>query len=191
MTNSKATHRTTKNPAAQSVSGMGNSELDLFFFDALKDIYWAEKHLLTALPKMQKKATTAELVRAIEKHVEQTEEHVNRLERVFELLDKKPQAQKCEAMEGLLKEGETILEETREGSMTRDVGIIIAAQKVEHYEIATYGSLVQLASIIGHDDIADILQKTLDEEKETDIRLTEIAESDINVAAVGENGKGM
>jgi len=136
-----------------------------------------------------KSATTEQLQSAIEEHITQTEGQVERLEQVFEILGKKPQAKKCEAMEGLIKEGESIVEETEEGSMTRDVGIIMAAQKVEHYEIATYGSLVQLAYTMGQDEIAGILQETLDEEKQTDENLTSIAESDINWEAEMEGNE--
>jgi len=164
-------------------------QLEKFFEDSLKDIYWAEKHLTKALPKMQKAATTDELKNAIQEHTKQTEEHVSRLEQVFELLGKKAQAKKCDAMEGLLKEGDSIVEETEDGSMTRDVGIIMAAQKVEHYEIATYGGLVQLATTMGKDDVAEILNQTLEEEKETDQLLTEIAENNINWEAEME-GEG-
>ena len=164
-------------------------QLEKFFEDSLKDIYWAEKQLTKALPKMQKAATTDELKNAIEEHTKQTEEHVSRLEQVFELLGKKAQAKKCEAMEGVVKEGESIVEETEDGSMTRDVGIIMAAQKVEHYEIATYGGLVQLATTMGKDDVAELLNQTLEEEKETDQLLTEIAENNINWEAEME-GEG-
>ena len=125
----------------QKLAGEGNTQLDKFFTDSLKDIYWAEKHLTKALPKMQKAATTEELKEAIGQHITETEGHVDRLEKVFELMNKKAQAKKCDAMEGLIKEGESIVEETEDGTMTRDVGIISAAQKVEHYEIATYGIL--------------------------------------------------
>jgi ferritin-like metal-binding protein YciE len=116
----------------------------------------------------------------------QTEEHVTRLEQVFEILGEKAQAKKCDAMEGLVKEGESIVEETEEGSLTRDVGIIAAAQKVEHYEIASYGTLVQLAMTLGQPEIAEILSKTLDEEKQTDVNLTTIAENNINYEAEQE-----
>ena len=156
------------------------------FHDELKDIYWAEKHLTKALPKMQKAATTEELQSAIEEHLSQTEIHVSRLEHVFELLGKKAQAKKCDAMEGLVKEGESIVEETEDGSMTRDAAIIMAAQKVEHYEIATYGGLVQLAKTMGQEEIAYILGQTLDEEKQTDAELTVIAENKINWEAEQE-----
>ncbi|HEX7904663.1 MAG TPA: ferritin-like domain-containing protein [Chitinophagaceae bacterium] len=164
-----------------------NTQLHQFFVDQLKDIYWAEKHLTKALPKMKKAATTSELQQAIEDHLSQTQEHVTRLEQVFELVDQKAQTKKCEAMEGLLKEGDSIVEETQEGSMTRDAGIIMAAQKVEHYEIATYGTLVQLAKVMGHNDVAGILQTTLDEEKEADEGLTSIAENNINWEAGQED----
>jgi ferritin-like metal-binding protein YciE len=157
-----------------------NSQLQKFFEDSLKDIYWAEKNLVKALPKMQEAATTEELKNAIEEHLAQTETQVARLEQVFELMGKKAQAKKCEAMEGLIKEGETVIEETEEGSMTRDVGIIMAAQKVEHYEIATYGGLAQIATTMGLEEAADLLNETLEEEKETDELLTQIAENNIN-----------
>jgi ferritin-like metal-binding protein YciE len=172
-----------------SGSGKGNTQLEKYFEDALKDIYWAEKHLTKALPKMQKAATTQELKSAIEEHAAQTEEHIKRLEQVFELLGKKAQAKKCDAMEGLIKEGESIVEETEDGTMTRDVGIIMAAQKVEHYEIATYGGLVSLANTMGLEEAAGILTQTLEEEKETDQGLSEIAESKINWEAEQEGEK--
>lgn len=154
-----------------------------FFIDELKDIYWAEKHLTKALPKMQKAATSEELQNAFAGHLKQTETHVERLEQVFESLGEKAAAKKCEAMEGLVKEGESIIEDTEEGTATRDVGLIMAAQKVEHYEIATYGGLHQLALIMGHDDVAGILEETLNEEKEADSLLTSIAENHVNYDA--------
>lgn len=182
----KATNGKTKDANAKQET---NSQLQKFFEDSLKDIYWAEKNLTKALPKMQKAATTEELKNAIVEHLAQTETHVTRLEQVFELIGKKAQAKKCDAMEGLLKEGESIIEETEEGSMTRDVGIIMASQKVEHYEIATYGSLAQIATTMGLDEAADLLNETLDEEKETDALLTEIAENNINWEAEQETEK--
>jgi ferritin-like metal-binding protein YciE len=163
-----------------------SSELEEFFIDSLKDIYWAEKHLTKALAKMQKAATSEELASAFADHLTVTQEHVARVEKVFELLDKKPQAKKCEAMEGLIKEGEDIISETEKGSSTRDVGLIMAAQKVEHYEIATYGGLAQLAKTLGREDIKEILGQTLDEEKQADELLTTLAEADINEAAEQE-----
>ncbi len=163
-----------------------NSQLEKFFNDQLKDLYWAEKHLTKALPKMQKAATTDDLKSAIEEHTAQTQEQVARLEQVFELMGKKAQAKKCDAMEGLVKEGETAVEETQKGSMTRDVAIIMSAQKVEHYEIASYGTLVQLAETMGNTKVAELLQATLDEEKQTDQNLSALAENNINWEAESE-----
>ena len=156
------------------------------FLDSIKDIYWAENHLVKTLPKMQKAATSAELADAIGVHLTQTEGHVSRLEQVFELLGEKAQAKKCDAMEGLAKEGEGIIESTEAGTATRDVGIILASQKVEHYEIATYGGLVQLAITLGLNGVAEVLSETLAEEKDTDALFTEIAENNINYKAAEE-----
>ncbi len=177
---------TKKSSMPENGSNEGNSQLEKLFTDSLKDIYWAEKHLTKTLPKMKKKATSEELKSAIEEHLTQTEEHVKRLEQVFEICGKKAQAKKCDAMEGLSKEGDSIVEETEDGSMTRDAGIIMAAQKVEHYEIATYGSLVQLAKTLGMNNAAELLHKTLDEEKQADEKLSEIAEWKVNQAAEKE-----
>lgn len=157
-----------------------------FFEGCIKDIYWAEKHLTKALPKMMKAATSAELKTAISDHLKETGGHVARLEEVFGLLGKKPQAKKCDAMEGISKEGEAIVEETGKGTATRDVGIILASQKVEHYEISTYGGLVQLATALGHGEIADLLLQTLTEEKAADQKLTVIAENSLNKKAAAE-----
>jgi ferritin-like metal-binding protein YciE len=169
-----------------SSAGQRHPMLEKFFIDELKDIYWAEKHLVKALGKLSKQATTEELQQAFEDHAAATEEHVSRLEQVFEMFGKKAQAKKCEAMDGLTKEAEGLLEDTEDGSMTRDVGLIISAQKVEHYEIATYGSLVQLANTMGLTEIAEILGETLQEEKDTDELLTYIAENNINMEAEKE-----
>lgn len=183
------TTKSKKAPAKKSNAGagQGNGQLEKFFLDQVKDLYWAEKHLTKALPKMQKAATTDELKQAIEEHIAQTEEHVSRLEEVFEMLGKKPQAKKCDAMEGLVKEGESAVEETEDGSMTRDAAIIMAAQKVEHYEIASYGTMVQLAKTMGNEEIANVFATTLEEEKETDELLTSLAENNINWAAESED----
>lgn len=156
------------------------------FVDCIKDIYWAENHLVKSLPKMQKAATSSELSIAIGEHLEETKTHVTRLEQIFELLGEKPQAKKCDAMEGLSKEGEGIIESTEEGTATRDVGIILASQKVEHYEIATYGGIHQLAITLGLNEVADILAETLAEEKAADQKLTEVAESSVNYTAAEE-----
>ena len=173
-----------------SQSEDAKSLLHEFFTDELKDIYWAEKHLTKALPKMAKAASSDELRQAFEDHLTQTEEHVTRLEQVFELLGMKAQAKKCDAMEGLVEEGKSIIEDTEDDTATRDVGLILAAQKVEHYEIATYGGLAQLAKTLGLMEIKEILGQTLSEEKEADELLTSIAESHINVEAAGEDADG-
>jgi ferritin-like metal-binding protein YciE len=163
-----------------------NSEFHEFFVDELKDIYWAEKHLVKALPKMKKAATSPELSAAFDKHIAETETHIATLEQVFELLDEKPAAKKCDAMAGLLEEASGIIEDTEKGTMIRDCGLILGAQKVEHYEIATYGGLRTLAATMGRDDVADLLQQTLDNEKATDEALTSCAESLVNDQAVAE-----
>ena len=169
---SKKSKTAPKNASA----GADNSELKEFFIDELKDILWAEKHIVKTLPKMQKAATSGELKNAFEEHLEVTRTHVDRLEEVFNILGEKAQAKTCDAIEGITKEGESIIEETDDGTATRDVGLILAAQKVEHYEISTYGGLAQLAITLGLTDVADLLHATLEEEKEADIKLTEIAE---------------
>jgi ferritin-like metal-binding protein YciE len=181
----KKTARKSSAAPSQSTEEIQSALLELFI-DEIKDIYWAEKHLTKALPKMQKAATSEELKEAFETHLEQTQGHVERLEQVFEMLDHKVQSKKCDAMAGLVEEGEGIIADTEAGTATRDVGLILAAQKVEHYEIATYGGLAQLAKTIGRDDVAEILAETLAEEKETDELLTQIAENDINYEASTE-----
>jgi ferritin-like metal-binding protein YciE len=181
MANSKTNQKKTS-----GVLSGDSSMLTEFFIDELKDIYWAEKHLVKTLPKMEKAATTQELKDAIGEHLEVTKTHVARLEEVFGLLNKTPQAKKCEAMAGITKEGEDIISDTEKGSVTRDVGIILASQKVEHYEISTYGGLTQLAKTLNLQEVADILYSTLEEEKETDEKLSKIAENHINVQAAEE-----
>ncbi|MGE7773325.1 ferritin-like domain-containing protein [Chitinophaga sp. NPDC101104] len=176
-------------PARKPASRNGDMEASPFhqlFVDELKDIYWAEKHLVKALPKMQKAASTAELVDAFADHLEATKGHVSRLEDIFEIMGMKPTAKKCEAMEGLVAEAQELISEEEAGSVL-DAGLIIAAQKVEHYEIATYGSLRTLATRMGQTDAANLLEQTLDEEKETDSLLTQIAESKVNEEAMAED----
>ena len=181
------TTKTGAKTASKSKTGkMENSEFHEFFVDELKDIYWAEKHLSKALPKMKKAATSPELAAAFEKHAEETNNHIATLEQVFQLLDEKAQGKKCDAMEGLVKEAEGVIEDTDSGTMVRDAGLILAAQKVEHYEIATYGTLVVFAQNMGHNDVAELLQFTLDNEKATDVALTEIAVGAINEQAAAE-----
>ncbi|ANH80888.1 hypothetical protein A8C56_07765 [Niabella ginsenosidivorans] len=153
-----------------------------FFADGLKDIYWAEKALVKALPEMQKNASSGKLKTAIGDHLEETKGQVARLEEVFRLIGKKAQAAKCDAMDGLLKEGDSILKETKPGAV-RDAGIIAASQKVEHYEIATYGTLATFAVQLGHKEAARLLQDTLKQEKNCDILLSKLAKSEINLKA--------
>jgi ferritin-like metal-binding protein YciE len=176
-----------KNSSATTALKSEETMLRELFIEELKDIYWAEKHLLKALPKMKKAATSEELASAFEEHLAVTEEQVKRAEQVFDLLELSPRAKKCEAMDGLVKEAQEIIEDTPKGTSVRDAGLIIAAQKVEHYEIAAYGSLVQLAKTMGENEVADLLQLTLDEEKETDQLLTELAVSGINISADNES----
>ena len=163
-----------------------DSRLKTFFVDELKDIYWAEQHLVKTLPKMQKAATSTQLQQAFADHLVTTNTQVDRLEQVFEMLGEKAQAKKCDAMAGITEEGEGIISDTEEGTATRDVGLILAGQKVEHYEISTYGGLHQLALTLGLDEVAAILETTLAEEKEADKLLTEIAENGVNYEAAEE-----
>jgi ferritin-like metal-binding protein YciE len=158
-----------------------------YFTEELRDIYWAEKHLVKALPKFQKAATSEELASAFEDHLAVTEEQVTRVEKVFELIGEKPRGKKCEAMAGLVEEGESIIANTEAGSSTRDVALIIAAQKVEHYEIAAYGGLATLAKTLGNEEVGNILGEILEEEKEADELLTELAENNINMSAASES----
>jgi len=160
--------------------------LQELFTDGIRDLYWAENHLVKNLPKMISAATSPALVSAIEAHLEETKTHVSRLEQIFELLGEKAIAKKCDAMEGITKEGEGIVEETEPGTATRDVGIILASQKVEHYEIASYGGLAQLATTLGLSDVAEILKQTLAEEKSADVKLSDVAEKEINYKAAEE-----
>lgn len=162
------------------------SALLKLFVDEIKDIYWAEKHLTKALPKMEKAATSGVLKKAFATHLKQTNGHVSRLEKVFRLLGQKAQAKKCDAMAGLVEEASGIISDTETGTATRDVGLIMAAQKVEHYEIATYGALAQLAKTLELEDVKNILGSTLDEEKQTDELLTTIAEEHVNYDATSE-----
>ncbi|WP_454045783.1 ferritin-like domain-containing protein [Chryseobacterium sp. Marseille-Q8038] len=166
---------------------MKSSPLHKFFVSALKDIYYAENAILEALEKMQDAATAEELKDAFEDHHLQTQKHVERLEKVFQLIDEKPEKKECKAIKGIIEEGEEVIKATEDGTATRDVALIIAAQKVEHYEIATYGGLAQLAITMGHDKAADLLERTLQEEEDTDSYLTDIAETSINFDAEQED----
>ncbi len=153
--------------------------LEHLLIHELKDVYNAEKQLVKALPKVAKKASAPELKQAIEEHLEQTEEHVSRLEEVFEMLGQSAKSVKCKGMEGILEEGEEALK--MKGSPdTLDAAIIMSAQKVEHYEIAAYGSLATWADMLGRKDIKRVLGQTLEEEEQTDEKLTKLAEAGIN-----------
>lgn len=165
---------------------MANSKFHKLFIDELKDIYWAEKHLVSALRKISQGATSQELKDAIDNHLEETKTHVTRLEEIFDSFGMKAMAKKCYAMEGLIEEGNKILEDTEKDTMVRDAAIIIASQKIEHYEIASYGSLAELANKMGHSDAFDLLEMTLEEEKEADQNLTMIATEFINEEALQE-----
>ncbi len=150
------------------------------FEETLRDIYYAEKAILKALPKMAKKASSEDLTTAFEEHREQTEGHVQRLEQIFKMLDKAARGKKCDAIEGLAKEADEIIKEA-DSDTVRDAGMLAAAQAVEHYEISRYGTLRAWAKKLGMSEAAQLLEQTLQEEKETDEKLTELAESEINI----------
>ena len=173
----------TKVPTPEMTEDLKDSALNELFIDELKDIYWAEKHLAKALPKMIKGATSTELKTTIENHLKETENHIVRVEEAFKSIGEKAVAVKCEAMAGLLKEAEELLGETEKGTMTRDVAIISAAQKVEHYEIASYGTMSTLANVLGYNEAAELLEANLAEEKNADSLLTQVAENTVNTAA--------
>jgi ferritin-like metal-binding protein YciE len=160
-----------------------DSKLREFFIDQLEDIYWAEKKLVKTLPKMEEAATTAQLKNAFRNHLEQTREHVRRVESVFSMIGEEADTTKCQAMAGIVDEGSDIIDETEENTAQRDVGLIFAGQKAEHYEIATYGGLITLAKVLGYNDVASTLHQTLEEEKEADELLTQIAENNVNYKA--------
>jgi ferritin-like metal-binding protein YciE len=177
---------TKTNAAAASRTPEAEGALRELFIDEMKDIYWAEQHLTKALPKMIKGATSEELKQTITDHLEQTKNHVARMESAFESIGEKAKAVKCLAMEGLLKEADELLSETDKGTEVRDVAIISAAQKVEHYEIASYVTLKQLAMTLGFDKAANLFGETLEEEKTADSLLTEVAENYVNESAMAE-----
>jgi ferritin-like metal-binding protein YciE len=157
---------------------------DLFVHD-LKDLYHAENQLLKALPRMAKKASAPELRRAFEMHLKQTEQQVKRLERVFDSLGEKAKGKPCKGMQGIIEEGKEMMGEDMEDDVL-DAALIAAAQKVEHYEIAAYGTARTYAEMLGNDTAAKLLQQTLDEEGETDKKLTQLAEQLVNVEAATE-----
>jgi ferritin-like metal-binding protein YciE len=183
--NSTASKNGKQTQEKSSNASMPSTQLMRLFEAELKDIYWAEKALTKAIPKMIKNATSEELIEALENHLEETLQQVKRVEMVFEIIGKRPVAKKCEAMEGLLKEATEIMEMCDYGAMC-DAGIISAAQKVEHYEIASYGTLRQFAETLGLSDAASLLEETLNEEKAADETLTEVATAAVNVEAAEE-----
>jgi ferritin-like metal-binding protein YciE len=158
--------------------------LDDLLLHELKDLYSAESQLLKALPKMAKAATNSDLKAGFEQHLDETKGQVERLDQISEMLEKKLTGHKCKAMEGLVEEGSDLISEDAEDSV-RDAGLIGAAQRVEHYEIAGYGTAACLARQLGHQEIAELLEETLEEEKATDAKLSELAESTINAEAAG------
>lgn len=163
-----------------------NSRLQEFFNDQLKDLYWAEKKLVKTLPKLSEAATTEELKTAFNGHLIQTETHVSRLEEIFLLIGEQAEAVKCPAMAGIVDEGEDIIDETEEGTAQRDVGLIFAGQKAEHYEIASYSAMIKLAETLGYPDVASLLNQTLEEEKKADDMLSSIAVNGVNQHALEE-----
>jgi ferritin-like metal-binding protein YciE len=162
---------------------MDIDSLQKLFVHELKDLYSAENQILKALPKMADKASTPELRQAFEMHHKQTEEQVRRLEQIFDSLEHQPGGQKCVGMEGLIEEGEDVMKDAEDDAV-RDAGMIAAAQRVEHYEIAAYGTARTYARMLGNEDAARLLQQTLDEEGETDKKLTKLAESRVNPKAM-------
>jgi ferritin-like metal-binding protein YciE len=163
--------------------------LDDLLLDQLQDLYGAEGQLIKALPKMAKAASAQPLQEAFREHLDETKRQRERLEQVFRSLDQKPKAKKCKGMQGLIEEGQELMEEDAEPAVL-DAGLIAAAQRVEHYEMAAYGTVRTLAQTLGHQEAADLLQQTLDEEGETDHLLTDLAESQVNPRAEKPRGNG-
>jgi ferritin-like metal-binding protein YciE len=158
-----------------------------FLIDQVRDIYWVEKHLLKVIPRLEKSSSSDDLNEAFSMHLELTEEHVNRLEVVFELLEERPHSKKCEAMDGLIRETENMISDTREGTVTRDAALIAAAHKIVHYKIASYSSMVYLSRILGDEEAALMLEETLKEEKRADTDLSMLAVNKINAKALRES----
>jgi len=181
-----ATKTTKKAAPTANRTPEAESALKELFLDELKDIYWAEQHLAKALPKMAKNATSEDLKQAINNHLEETKNHITRVEQAFESIGEKAKTVKCLAMEGLLKEADELLSEVEKGTEVRDAAIISAAQKVEHYEIASYGTLKTLAVTLGYNDAQALFEETLAEEKNADALLTQVAENYVNEAAAAE-----
>ena len=162
---------------------MKSKELDALFLEALKDIYYAERKILRALPKMMRAAQSPQLKQAFQQHKDETEGHKERLDQVFEMLGRRPQGKTCPAIDGIIEEGEEVMD-TFKGTPALDAGLVAAAQAVEHYEMARYGTLCAWAKVLGMQDAVNILTQTLDEEKRTDELLNQLAEGQINQMAV-------
>ncbi len=175
-----------KSSAATEKDKKSGEEFRDFFIDELKDILWAEKALLKALPKMRKAATGKELAASFNSHLAETEAQISTIEQVFELMGEKPKTKKCDAMEGLISETENIIADTEKGSAIRDAGLILAAQKVEHYEIATYGTLAAFADAMEEAKVAKLLRSILRDEKKSDKKLTILALESVNEDASEE-----
>ena len=173
------------NHTAPAIPGT-ETKLEDFFVTMLQEVYWCETHLINVLNTMEQCASSPKLKQAFSKHKDETNEHVKRLEQIFEIVGKNAIAERCAGLQGIFDEGWQVIDETEEGSAQRDVALIIAAQKVEHYEMACYGSLVTLAKTMGKNDIADLLAQTLAEEKKTDAALSKIAEANVNTKASKE-----
>lgn len=190
-TDSTTAHAATDNRSKYAPTDEANMDLvsldpedglNQLFLDCIKDLYWAENHLVKAIPKMVNAASLPSLQTALSNHLQETIGHVERLNQVFELLGEQPQAKKCDAMEGLTKEGEGTIESTDPGTPARNQGIIMSAQKVEHYEISSYTGLYNLANKLGKTDVAALLDVTLQEEIASDDKLAAIAESDVTLS---------
>jgi ferritin-like metal-binding protein YciE len=162
------------------------TNLEDLFVQELKDLYSAENQITKALPRMAKAASSPELKNAFQEHLEVTRNQVQRLEQIFQDLGVNPRGKKCVGMEGLIEEGKELLENDADEAVI-DAGLLAAAQKVEHYEMAAYGTVCAFAKLLGNDDAADLLSQTLEEEKETDLRLSQIAEQSVNVQAANGN----
>jgi len=166
-----------------------DSKLKAFFIDQLQDIYWAEKKLVKTLPKLREAATIQQLRDAFGAHHIETEKHIERIERVFSMIGEKRHTSKCAAMAGIVQEGDDMIDETENGTAQRDVALIFAGQKAEHYEIATYGGLRSIAVTLGYNDAAELLRQTLEEEKAADTKLTSIAKNYVNYQAAREHAR--
>lgn len=175
-----------ENDIAQVNAQMKDLPLHKFLLFGLQDLYWAEQHLVSSLPKLADAATSPDLKAVLNDHLRETKGHVTRLEQSFKMLNEKQKDTKCKAMSGILKEAEDMIDETEKGSAVRDVAVIMAAQKIEHYEITSYGSVIVFAELMNHTEVANLLHATLDEEKKANFTLTDLAKRGINAKALNE-----